>query len=63
MINKCNKDVVDVLIKLTPAFTSELSDMADRARGDVNKSSNVQQQRENKSLRTQQVAQMQPERH
>ena len=63
MINKCNKDVVDVLIKLTPAFTSELSDMADRARGDVNKSSNVQQQRENKSLRTQQVAQMQSERH
>ena len=63
MINKCNKDVVDVLIKLAPALTSELSDMADRAKVDVNKSSNVQQQRENKSLRTQQVAQMQSERH
>lgn len=62
MINKCNKDVVDVLIKLTPALTSELSDMADRARVDVNKSSNVQQQREDKSLRTQQMAQMQSER-
>lgn len=63
MINKCNKDVVDVLIKLTPAFTSELSDIEDRARVDVNKSSNVQQLSEDKPLRTQQVAQMQSERH
>lgn len=63
MINKCNKDVVDVLVKLTPALASELSDMENMVRGNINKPSNVQQLSEDKPLRTQQVAQMQSERH